>query len=195
VTVIWDVDDVLNDLMRAWFTETWQPSHPDCALGYADIVENPPDRVLGISRSEYLESLDTYRASEAARNMVPNPAIMEWLSQHGSRCRHIALTARPIASVPHAAEWVFRHFGTYVRAFGVVPSRLSAGSPVYDRTKDEFLRWFGSASVLVDDSAENVSAAQATGLGAILYPQPWNGASGTVADVLHRLSQLVGTQS
>jgi hypothetical protein len=194
VTIIWDVDDVLNDLMLAWFTETWRPTHSDCALEYADIAENPPDRVLGITRSEYLESIDEFRISEAARLMTPNPAILEWLSQHGSRCRHIALTARPLMSAPHAAEWIFRHFGTYMRAFGVVPTRLPAGSPVYDRKKVEFLQWFGDASALVDDSAENISAAQAAGIEGILYPQPWNSSANTVTDVLERLSFLVGAQ-
>lgn len=180
--------------MRAWFMETWRPIHPQCTLDYDGIAENPPDRVLGIDRSEYLESIDSFRASEAARCMTPNPAIVEWLSEHGSRCRHIALTARPLKSVPHAAEWVFRHFGTYMRAFGVVPVRLPAGSPVYDRSKAEFLHWFGGASVLIDDSADNISAAQAAGLEGILYPRPWNGGAGTAADVLHRLSSLVGAQ-
>ena len=194
MTIIWDVDDVLNDLMRAWLTETWLPSHPNCALGYEALAENPPHRVLGITRSEYLESIDQFRASEAARHMTPNPAIVEWLSEHGSRCRHLALTARPIASVPYASEWVFRHFGTYVRAFGVVPVRLPGGSPVYDRTKSEFLEWFGDASVLVDDCAENITAARASGIEGILYPQPWNASACAVTDVLERLSFLLGAQ-
>lgn len=194
MTIVWDVDDVLNDLMRAWFTQTWLPSHPGCALKYDDITENPPDRVLGISRSEYLESLDSFRASDAARRMPPNREIAQWLSRQGRRCRHIALTARPVENVPHAAEWVFRHFGAYVRAFGVVPSRSQPGSPVYDRTKDEFLTWFGGASVLVDDSAENISAARAAGFEGILYPRPWNGNTGTVAGLLDRLNCLVGDQ-
>src|SRR3989442_13945880 len=108
VTIAWDVDDVLNDLMRVWFTEIWQPAHPECGLCYDGIVENPPDRVLGIERSEYLQSLDVFRASERARSLAPNGAVLDWLERNGAKCRHIALTARPIASVAHAAEWVFR---------------------------------------------------------------------------------------
>ena len=57
-TLVWDIDDVLNDLMRSWFTEEWLPTHPDCRLAYADLLENPPHRVLGIAEAEYLASLD-----------------------------------------------------------------------------------------------------------------------------------------
>lgn len=194
MTIVWDVDDVLNDLMRAWFTEAWRPSHPECALSYNDIVENPPDRVLGVAKEAYLESLDCFRVSQQASQMSPNSAILDWLGRHGARCRHLALTARPIQSVPHAAEWVFRHFGAYVRAFGVVPSRLQAGSPVYDRTKAEFLAWFSGAAVLVDDSPENITAAEAVGVTGILYPRPWNRGADTAAEVLGHLSSLVGSE-
>ena len=131
-------------------------------MSYDGIVENPPNRVLGIERSEYLESLDVFRASERARRIDPNGEVLDWLERNGANCRHIALTARPLDTVPHAAEWVFRHFGRHLRAFGVVPSRLGIDAPVYDQGKDGFLMWFGGPSVLVDDSAENVRAAKAS---------------------------------
>lgn len=195
LTIAWDVDDVLNDLMQVWFAEIWQPAHPECELQYDGIIENPPDRILGIEQSEYLRSLDVFRSSESARRMEPNREILDWLQLNGANCRHIALTARPLDSVPHAAEWVFRHYGDYLRAFGVVPSRLGAKLPAYDQGKDGFLRWFGGAAVLVDDSAANVRAAEASGVKGVLYPRPWNGSSCTLAEALDRLSCLVGTQS
>lgn len=195
MTIAWDVDDVLNDLMRVWLTEIWQPSHPECSIGYGGIVENPPDRVLGIERSEYLQSLDAFRASERAREMAPNGAVLDWLERNGTKCRHIALTARPLDTTPHAAEWVFRHFSRHLRAFGVVPSRLGIDVPVYDQGKDGFLMWFGGPSVLVDDSAENVRAATAVGVESVLYPQPWNESTSTVAEALDRLSSLIGIYS
>lgn len=189
-TIVWDLDDVLNDLMMAWFTESWRPAHPECALSYAEITENPPDRVLGISRTEYLSSLDAFRMSERARHMRPNPAVVEWLGQCGREYRHVALTARPLECAPPAAEWVFRHFGPYMRAFGVVPSRLTPGTPVYDASKGDFLRWFGQADILVDDSEENLRSAEKLGIRGILYPQPWNRCSLTAAAVLESLSEL-----
>lgn len=190
-TIVWDMDDVLNELMLTWFTEFWRPSHPACELTYVDLSENPPDRLLGVTRSEYLCSLDTFRMSERARDMQPNPAVLEWLRNCGSRDRHIVLTARPLDSASHAAEWVFRNFGAYMRAFGVASTRLTPGAPAYDRDKSDFLRWFGKADILVDDSEENLRAAAEIGIRGVLYPQPWNHSSRTVRETLESLSQFV----
>jgi len=188
-TIVWDVDDVLNDLMRAWFTSVWKPAHAESRLQYEDIGDNPPYRSLGIGETEYLASLDAFRVSDHARCMAPNAAVLEWLGSYGDSYRHLALTARPLASAPAAAEWAFRHFGEYIRCFGVVPSRPGPATPSYDRDKGEFLRWFGGASFLVDDSAENLSEAQKLGIRTVLYPQPWNGAPHTVADALRILTE------
>jgi len=190
-TIVWDMDDVLNELMLAWFTRSWKPAHPSCELSYSDITENPPDRVLGVTRSEYLSSLDKFRVSESARNMNPNPAVLDWLRNCGFGYRHIVLTARPLDSAPHAAEWVFRHFGAYMRAFGVAPTRLPPGTPAYDLDKGDFLRWFGKADILVDDSEENLRAATELGIRGVLYPQPWNRSSHTVRETLESLAQIV----
>jgi len=188
-TIVWDIDDVLNDLMHAWFTSVWKPAHAGSAVVYEDIVENPPYRSLGIEEEEYLRSLDAFRLSEAARNMTPNPTIVEWLRKHGSAFRHVALTARPLDTAPPAAEWLFRHFGEYFRCFGVVPCRSIPGTPQYDRDKGDFLRWLGGADYFVDDSPANVAAARALGVNGIVYPQPWNGASHSVGDVLESLTE------
>jgi hypothetical protein len=177
--------------MLAWFTEEWVPAHRGCRLSYRDIRENPPHRVLGIGKDEYLASLDSFRLSQKGRSLSPSPAILEWLQCHGARCRHVALTARPLGSVPCLAEWVFRHFGKYVRCFGVVPARSDPAVPLYDKDKGDFLRWFGRADVLVDDSETNLEAAGSLGIRCVLYPQPWNKNSGTVGEALQLLTDLV----
>src|ERR1019366_3687492 len=84
----------------------------------------------------------------------PNGGILDWFRCHGARHRHMALTARPLDSVPYLSEWLFHHFGNYLRFFGVVPARLENGVPRYDTNKEDFLRWFGKADVLIDDSRE-----------------------------------------
>ncbi len=190
-TIVWDVDDVLNDLMHAWFTSVWKPAHPESKLSYQNILENPPYQSLGITRPEYLASLDEFRLSEQARRMQPNAAVLKWLRSYGDSYRHVALTARPLESAPAAAEWVFRHFGEYFRCFGVVPSRVGGPAPLYDRDKGDFLEWLGRADFFVDDSAENIALAQRAGIQAILYPQPWNGATHTPGDVLRTLTESV----
>src|SRR5262249_44798421 len=88
--------------------------------------------------------------------------------------RHIALTARPLDTAPAAAEWVMRHFGAYIRVFGVVPCRSTPTTPFYDASKSEFLEWWGRGDILVDDSTDNIESAERIGVCGVLFPQPWN---------------------
>jgi len=190
LTFVWDIDDVLNDLMQSWFAEEWLPAHPECRVTYSGLLQNPPHRVLGISIEEYFASLDAFRLSEKARRMQPNLSILQWFQAHGARHRHMALTARPLETTPPLAEWLFRHFGSYLRNFGVVPTRIANGAPRYDNDKGDYLRWFGRADCLIDDSEENIAAARSLGIGSVLYPQPWNSGTATVDDTLRRLAAL-----
>lgn len=189
LTIAWDIDDVLNDLMFAWFNKAWKAEHPDSKLSYSEITQNPPDSILDISRTEYLASLDQFRASDHAREMVPNASILRWLNKFGAGYRHTALTARPLDSTPYAAEWLFRHFGRFIRTFAVVPTRFPDGVPVYDRGKVDYLAWFGKVDILVDDSEENIRGAESLGIRGVLYPQPWNRALQSPDEILRSLAQ------
>ena len=188
-TLIWDVDDVLNRLTFEWFEQFWKRAHADCKVCYESLTSNPPHEVLGVAFADYLDSLDDFRATEHGRNLAPVPEVLSWFEQHGHRYRHIALTARPLSSVPQVADWVFRHYGRWIRGFGFVPShRPSDNFPSYHNDKGAWLRWIGVGDVLIDDSPTNLAQAQSAGLLPITVPQPWNSASGTFADLLERLA-------
>jgi hypothetical protein len=190
LTIVWDVDDVLNDLMYQWFTYCWLPNTPACKVTYAELNGNPPDESLGISRETYLSSLDAFRGTDRAINMQPNADVLAWMREHGGRFRHVALTARPLESAPDVAHWVMRHFGAWIRSVGVVPTRTAADVPVYDRTKGDFLKWLRCGDILVDDSMENTQQAQELGMKILLYPQPWNKSPLTVSTLLKELTDL-----
>lgn len=190
LTIVWDVDDVLNDLMYQWFTHCWLEENPDCKHTYAKLTANPPHEVLGISREAYLESIDRFRTTERAMNMQPNRAVLEWLQTHGARFRHIALTTRPLETAQDVAHWVMRHFGSWVRCFGVVQTRPSKDVPAYDRSKGEYLRWIRCGDVIVDDSPENIAQGQSLGMKTLLYPQPWNNSPLNVDALLKEISDL-----
>jgi hypothetical protein len=190
LTVVWDVDDVLNDLMWQWLRHGWNSEHPECRLRYEELTANPPHEVLGVSREEYLASMDAFRRTDRALAMRPNPAVLAWFESHGQRFRHIALTARPLETAPDVAHWVMRHFGAWVRCFGVVPTRTPDGAPVYDRSKAEFLQWLKQGDVLIDDSMENLSQAHRLGLQTLVYKQPWNDGVLTESELLEHLSGL-----
>jgi hypothetical protein len=188
-TIAWDVDDVLNDLMRTWLERFWVPSHPGCPIGYEQVSENPPHALLGISLSEYLDSLDVFRLSRAAGEMPPVPAVLDWFQRHGEFFRHIALTSTPLRAASASAAWVMRHFGRWVRSFHVVPSsRPCEQIPAYDRTKEDFLRWWGRVDILVDDSQASIAAAQALGIQTVLIPRPWNHGELTLTEALDTLT-------
>jgi hypothetical protein len=192
LTIVWDVDDVLNNLMHQWFHDAWLAEHPDCRLTYAELTCNPPDTVLGVPRSEYLASMDRFRSTEQGCNLTPNPQLLDWFREQGSNFRHIALTARPLETAPDVAHWVIRHFGGWIRCFGVVPTRLRKEFPVYDRSKGDYLAWLGRGDVLVDDSTENILEAASLGLKTFQPAQPWNNSTLTVPVLLQELSQMAG---
>ncbi len=187
-TIAWDVDDVLNDLMRSWFEEKWLTEHPECSLRYEELTENPPSRILGISLEEYLRSLDEYRLSVLYQEMKPLSEISDWFNKYGSTFRHIALTAVPHIAVSASAQWVFRHFGIWIRTFHFVPSKRDGSSAlVYDNDKADFLKWLGKVDFLVDDSVANVSAAEKIGVKGVVMPRPWNQSKIKITEVLTEL--------
>jgi hypothetical protein len=192
LTIVWDVDDILNNLMQQWFHDGWLAEHSDCRLAYAELTSNPPDTVLGVQRSEYLDSMDRFRSTEQGCNLTPNPQVLDWFREQGSHFRHIALTARPLETAPDVAHWIMRHFGGWIRCFGVVPTRLGKEFPVYDRSKGDFLAWLGRGDVLVDDSTENIHQAASLGLRTLQPAQPWNNSTLTIPALLQGLSQMAG---
>jgi hypothetical protein len=194
-TVVWDVDDVLNDLMAAWLTHAWAPAHPDRPVPYADVRANPPNELLGIGLVDYIASLDAFRAGEGYAALEPNPRILAWLDANGERCRHVALTATAFRAVPATAAWVLRHFGRWIREFAFVPAaRAGEDLPCFDRDKGEWIARRSGPVVLVDDSPANLAAAAAVGAGTVRWPQPWNAEPAQPVDALAELDRWLGAQ-
>lgn len=188
-TLVWDIDDVLNRLTHDWLENAWKRAHTECRTPYSALTANPPHKVLEVSLNVYLESLDTFRASPAGRNLLPVPETLLWFENHGHRYRHLALTARPLNTVPEAAEWVMRHYGRWIRGFGFVPSlRPESALPTYDSTKADWLRWIGVGDMLIDDSPSNLAGARAAGLATATIPQPWNKETNTLHEIMDSLA-------
>ncbi len=189
-TVVWDVDDVLNELMKAWLEEHWNLEHPAAPVSFSALKENPPHGVLGISRDEYLASLDRFRSTKFSE-LKPVPQVLRWFQEHGHRFRNIALTAVPSQFSGISASWVFKHFGPWIRSFNFVPSpRPGTELPAYDSNKADFLRWLGKADILLDDNAETVAEAGRAGIRAFLVKQPWNSSGEGIADLLAAVAEL-----
>jgi len=195
VTIVWDVDDVLNDLQLRWLELAWAPAHPGCGLAYSDLVENPPDRLLGVSRDEYLASLDAFRHTPGYAEQAPKPEVLSWFERHGAAARHVALSAVPLHAAHISAEWVLRHYGRWMRTFSFLPSPRAddpaAGGP---RDKACWLTEHAAAGLLIDDSENNVREARAEGLQAEMFPRPWNAdAARPVEDLLAQVASFCDT--
>jgi hypothetical protein len=191
-TIVWDVDDVLNNLMEDWLEQRWRPDHAGAGLSYEDLVRNPPDELLGVSRREYTDSLDAFRGSDAGRRMRPVGEVVKWFGSHGQEYHHVALTARPIATIPETARWVFQHFGAWIRSFAFVPSpRPGDPSFTYDVSKAELLARQDLGDLFVDDDEGNIEGVAATGRKTLMIPRPWNRAAGNTEDALRRIRDLL----
>ena len=187
-TIVWDLDDVLNSLMESWLEKAFRLEHPENTVAFAELRSNPPLLELNLGQEEYLRSLDRFRNSREGREMPPHPIILDWFQQFGHRFNHHVLTARPHSTVATASAWVFEHLGTWFRHFHFVPSsRQGVALPVYEATKGEVLRGIGRVDYFIDDSPDNVADAQALGICAFLFPQPWNAGTESVDRFLEDL--------
>lgn len=192
LTIAWDVDDVLNDLLRAFLEEWWLPAHPECNLTYLDLIENTPQNVLGVNLDVYRASLDAFRLSEKANYLQVNAEVMAWFEQHGSKAHHIALTATALTTAGASAGWVMGNFGKWIRSYHIVPSpRIGLDSPVYDQKKIDFLRRIGNVDVFLDDAPLNLAGIEELGIKPILIARPWNSGGLTMTKALERLTELV----
>jgi hypothetical protein len=189
-TIVWDVDDVLNDLMHQWFLLGWKQEHPAVTVEYNNLNENPPHVSLGTTCEQYLTSMDAFRKTEAGIHLTPNAEVLEWFAAHGSKFRHVALTSRPLETAPEVAAWVMRYFGAWIRCFGIVPTRAPADVPVYDHGKGDYLRWLGKGDVLIDDTRENLRQAAEIGMKTFAWPQPWNESPLTTTEILQELTNM-----
>lgn len=188
--IVWDVDDVLNDLMKDWFEKKWLPEHDQCKLKYEHISSNPPHDPLNISLKDYLSSLDQYRNSllDGTFILKPVPQVLGWFEKHGDRFRHIALTATPTRFASFSAAWVIQYFGRWIRSFNFVPSiRGNEECFQYDLTKAEYLKWWGKADILIDDNLANIEPVARMGIRTIIMPRPWNTEAESIETALNSL--------
>lgn len=188
-TIVWDVDDVLNELMKTWF-ESWRDEHRECAVGYSDFKENPPHEILGITEDSYFQSLDSFRLLHY-QAMEPLAIMKQWFTEHGNHFHHCALTAVPHRAASVSAQWTLAHFGQWIRTFHFVPSkRYHEAIAQYDRDKAELLKRQQAVDLFIDDSPENVTRAREAGINALLFPRPWNNSSMSVRELLSRVTSL-----
>jgi len=194
--IMWDMDDVLNDLMGEWLRSSWLITHPECAMEYSMITCNPPHELLGVHKEEYLKSLDAFRQNHF-KDLKPLPEMLEWFSLHGHKARHVVVTSVPIKAAHYSAEWVFTNFGHWIYSFNIVPSPRPDDPPVVGaNTKADYLRAnFSRIDLVVEDNPETLESMKSQGIDTVTIPRPWNGAQGSLGEALSRLTDLITTKN
>ena len=190
--VVWDVDDVLNDLTLEWL----RSERPEDLDLYESLLDPLLHLGLGLNERDYLASLDHFRMHGGFEAMEPRADVLVWFREHGDRARHIALTSTPLRTAPVSATWVMRHFGRWIRTFHVVPSkRPEDDSPALDPDKEHALRFLGLGSVMIDDRPDNLDGARQAGLQVIRFPRPWNGGGSPLAALDQLTDMICGASS
>lgn len=196
LTLAWDVDDVLNDLMRSWFEKKWLIDNPGSAVKYEDLIENPPCKIIGAARAEYIQSLDGFRLSQDYIEMEPNKEVLAWFQEYGETARHIVLTAVPVNRADISAQWVLKNFGKWIRSFNYVPSiRDDIKAPEYDKSKADFLSWFEKVDIFIEDNEGNIREAAKQGINGLLAARPWNNSNVSMPGVLKKITKMIETES
>ena len=81
VTIVWDVDDVLNDLMYQWFTHCWLRG-PGCKLSFEELNANPPTRFSAF-RARTTLILLTDSAEPKSNSICARMESLSWLRGYG----------------------------------------------------------------------------------------------------------------
>lgn len=183
----WDIDDVLNQFMLLCL-----PRFPSSRqLKYEELTVNPPYELLGISKEQYLETLDASRA-DLYKNL-PRPEVLRFFEAYGECFLHTAVSAVPLRFASGSAQWLLQHFGKWIQSFIFIPSPRPGVQMLSQQfnTKAEALKSFHADSILIDDAPSNVQDALNNGCKAILFPAPWNeNRDMEIDDFLNKLLKL-----
>ncbi|MBE6384170.1 MAG: hypothetical protein E7048_00735 [Lentisphaerae bacterium] len=169
--LMWDIDDVLNDLIGLCTVTTAQKLCP--GIKPEDIKSNPPLREYGCSREEYLQLLDNCRA-QYLYSQPPRREVMAFFQEWGNCFRSVTLSSAPMTTAPRSAEWVLRHFGAWIQSTLFVPSprkTVTVRSCCFASKADAVLALDG---ILIDDMPVNVEKVREAGGKAFCFPAPWN---------------------
>lgn len=190
LTIAWDIDDVLNNLMYEWLN-WYKQSHTECIVEYKDLKENPPHNILGCTKEEYIKSLTEFRLLKY-ESLTPNPEVVSWFKKYGDKAYHIVVTSTRYSTEYVSSSWLFKHFYTWIRGFFVAPSYdENSKCIVYDQNKYQFLRRTRLADIIIDDNQEVIDQCRLLGIEAFLVKKPWNTSKSTLTKILHDITKFL----
>ena len=169
--LIWDIDDVLNELTALCIGTTAQKLKP--GIKWEELHTNPPLQELECSLDEYRRILDECR-DQYLYSRPPCREVLEFFQEWGHLFRSVTLSSSPMHMAPRSAEWVLRHFGSWIQGTIFVPSprkHVSVATALFASKAEAVLALGG---ILIDDMPINVERVRAAGGEALYFPAPWN---------------------
>ena len=169
--LIWDIDDVLNELMSLCISTTAQKLKP--GIKFEEVKNNPPLPELACSLDEFRNILDQCR-DQYLYSRAPRKEIIDFFRIWGEKFRSITLSSAPMSMAPRSSEWVLFHLGSWIQGTIFVPSprkNVIQGATLFASKAEAVLALDG---ILIDDMPINVEAVKAAGGRALYFPAPWN---------------------
>jgi len=117
--------------------------------------------------------------------------MIDWFRLHGRKAEHFVVTSVPLIAAHLSAEWVFSHFGKWVRSFNIVPSPREGDHDHGVSRKSDFLRTFAKVDIVVEDNLETIRSMREMGISTVTIPRPWNDSMETLEYTLNGLANLV----
>ncbi len=190
---MWDVDDVLNPLMRDWLEHQKRLESISSTFEYADLINPDFSETLGWPRQNFLVALDEFRLEFQGR-LEPNELIQNWFRQnHSMNVKHVALTATPRTVSDISRDWVAQNFGEFIDDFYLAPSARDTDLLPRKRKHDFYMDFKAEYRevIAIDDRPDNLSDARDAGISTLCWPQPWNGSLLDSESTLKALSMMI----
>jgi len=190
---VWDVDDVLNPLMRDWLEYQKQLGSVCSKFEYADLINPDFSETLGWPRQKFLFALDEFRL-KFQRRLEPNKLIKNWFRQNQAmNVKHVALTATPRTVSDVSRDWVSQNFGEFVDDFHLAPSARDTDLLPRKRKQDFYMEFKAEYRevIAIDDRPDNLNDARDAGISILCWPQPWNGSLLDSESTLKELSKMI----
>jgi hypothetical protein len=175
--ICFDIDDTLNNLMEEylkWFNKIYSSNTP---ISYNEIIDNPPHEILRISEKHYRQTLYQFRMINY-KYLIPDPNVLKWFKKHGHRAHFSVLTSAFKDCIPVVANWVFLHFGEWIRTFAFVPSAIDENDihNVYDIDKAGWLHR-NNVDIYIDDNPITCWKVSLCNIKSHCVKQPWSSLS------------------
>jgi hypothetical protein len=197
LNIVWDIDSVLNNFEEEWFLYYKSINHEKYKnLFFNDIVDNPPHNILGITKEEYLESLNYFR-KYCMHTVKPNMSVLDWLNVYGSKINSSVLTSALYPSLEESAYWLFSNYKRYIRSYTVIPSYINKENAIiYDETKLDFLKKTRNVDIFIDDNEKTINSVKEflPHIKVFCPKQPWNNGV-KIETILNDLTRIIHDKS